>query len=85
MDSTGHAPPKWRPGFVDDLYLSLTASVAFSPTDTLPLTGTAKVLMGIQSITALMTIGLVVARAVNIVGQGCERGGGPSGAPPVRS
>jgi uncharacterized membrane protein len=68
MDSTDHAPPGWRPGFVDYLYLSLTNSVAFSPTDTLPLTGTAKVVMGVQSVTALMTIGLVVARAVNILG-----------------
>jgi uncharacterized membrane protein len=68
MDATDHAPPNWRPGFVDYLYLSLTNSMAFSPTDTLPLTGTAKVLMGIQSVTALMTIGLVVARAVNILG-----------------
>jgi uncharacterized membrane protein len=68
MDSTAHAPPNWRPGFVDYLYLSLTNSVAFSPTDTLPLTGTAKIAMGIQSITALMTLGLVVARAVNILG-----------------
>jgi uncharacterized membrane protein len=68
MDSTAHAPPNWRAGFVDYLYLSLTNSVAFSPTDTMPLTGTAKVLMGVQSITALMTLGLVVARAVNILG-----------------
>ena len=68
MDSTEHAPPNWRPGFVDYLYLSLTNSVAFSPTDTMPLTGTAKVLMGIQSVTALMTLGLVVARAVNVLG-----------------
>jgi uncharacterized membrane protein len=68
MDSTEHAPPNWRPGFVDYLYLSLTNSVAFSPTDTMPLTGTAKVLMAVQSVTALMTLGLVVARAVNILG-----------------
>ena len=68
MDSPDHAPPNWRPGFVDYLYLSLTNSVAFSPTDTMPLTGTAKVLMGVQSVTALMTLGLVVARAVNIFG-----------------
>jgi uncharacterized membrane protein len=68
LDSPEHAPKDWRPGFVDYLYLSLTNSMAFSPTDTLPLTGTAKVLMGIQSVTALMTIGLVVARAVNILG-----------------
>jgi uncharacterized membrane protein len=68
LDSPEHAPKDWRPGFVDYLYLSLTNSMAFSPTDTLPLTGTAKVLMGIQSVTALLTIGLVVARAVNILG-----------------
>ena len=68
LDSPEHAPRDWRPGFVDYLYLSLTNSVAFSPTDTLPLTGTAKVLMGVQSVTALMTLGLVVARAVNILG-----------------
>ena len=67
MDSS-HAPANWRPGFVDYLYTSLTNSMAFSPTDTLPLTGSAKVLMGVQSLTALMTIGLVVARAVNILG-----------------
>jgi uncharacterized membrane protein len=68
MDSAGHAPANWRAGFVDYLYLSLTNSVAFSPTDTMPLTGTAKVIMGIQSVTALMTVGLVLARAVNILG-----------------
>jgi uncharacterized membrane protein len=68
MDSPTHAPAGWRPGFVDYLYLSLTNSVAFSPTDTMPLTGTAKMLMAVQSITALLTLGLVVARAVNILG-----------------
>ena len=67
MDAPERVPANWRPGFVDYLYLSLTNSMAFSPTDTLPLTGTAKVLMGVQSLTALVTIGLVVARAVNIL------------------
>jgi hypothetical protein len=59
---------QWRPGFGDYLYVSLTNSIAFSPTDTMPLTQTAKLVMGIQSVTALLTIGLVVARAVNILG-----------------
>jgi uncharacterized membrane protein len=68
MDSPERAPANWRPGFVDYLYLSLTNSVAFSPTDTLPLTGTAKLVMGLQSVTALLTLALVVARAVNILG-----------------
>ena len=68
MGSPEHAPPNWRAGFVDYLYLSLTNSVAFSPTDTLPLTGSAKVVMGVQSVTALLTLALVIARAVNILG-----------------
>jgi hypothetical protein len=55
----------WRPAFVDYLYTSYTNATAFSPTDTLPLTGMAKLLMAVQSLTALVTVVLVVARAVN--------------------
>jgi uncharacterized membrane protein len=68
MDSPQFAPPGWRPGFIDYLYLSLTNATAFSPTDTMPLTQTAKAVMALQSIGALLTVGLVVARAVNILG-----------------
>jgi hypothetical protein len=60
-------PWGWRPGFVDYLYVSLTNATAFSPTDTMPLSPTAKVVMGIQSIVSLVTIGLIVSRAVNIL------------------
>jgi len=60
-------PPGWRPQFIDYLYLSLTNATAFSPTDTMPLTPTAKSLMGVQSLVSLVTIGLVVSRAVNIL------------------
>jgi hypothetical protein len=62
------APPGWMPGFVDYLYVSLTNATAFSPTDTMPLTQMAKMLMGVQAVASLVTIGLVVARAVNILG-----------------
>jgi len=58
----------WRPGFFDYLYMSLTNSTAFSPTDAMPMTATAKATMAVQSIAAFMTTGLVVARAVNILG-----------------
>jgi uncharacterized membrane protein len=68
MDNPELAPPGWRPGFGDYLYFSLTNATAFSPTDTMPLTQTAKLTMGVQSIAALLTVGLVVARAVNILG-----------------
>jgi hypothetical protein len=60
--------PGWRPGFVDYLYTSFTNATAFSPTDTMPLSAMAKLLMAIQSLIALTTILLVVARAVNVLG-----------------
>lgn len=61
-------PRDWRPGFVDYLYVSLTNATAFSPTDTMPLTPRAKGVMGLQALVSLVTIGLIVARAVNILG-----------------
>jgi uncharacterized membrane protein len=68
MDNPQFAPPGWRPGFGDYLYVSLTNATAFSPTDTMPLTLTAKAIMALQSVTALLTLALVVARAVNVLG-----------------
>ena len=58
----------WRPAFIDYLYVSLTNSSAFSPTDTMPLTGRAKTLMGLEATAALLTSLLVVARAVGGLG-----------------
>ena len=60
-------PLSWRPKFIDYLYVSLTNNTAFSPTDTMPLTPMAKSVMGLQSVVSLMTIGLIVSRAVNIL------------------
>ncbi len=54
----------WVPTYVDYLYLSLTNSSAFSPTDTMPLTTRAKALMGLEATAALLTTLLVIARAV---------------------
>ena len=61
------APPDWSPGFIDYLYLSFTNATAFSPTDTLPLSRRAKLLMMFESAISLLTIALVAARAVNIL------------------
>jgi hypothetical protein len=61
------APPGWRPVFVDYLYLSVTNSIAFSPTDVMPLAHWAKLVMSLQSVAALALVGLVVARAVNVL------------------
>jgi hypothetical protein len=55
----------WIPHLVDYLYLSVTNSSAFSPTDTMPLTSRAKILMAVQATAALITSLLVIARAVS--------------------
>lgn len=57
----------WVPQFGDYLYVSFTNATAFSPTDTMPLTRWAKLLMAVQSAIALSTTALVIARAVNIL------------------
>jgi hypothetical protein len=61
------APPQWRPRFLDYLYVSFTNVMAFSPTDTMPLSRWAKMLMAVESAIALSTIALVIARAVNVL------------------
>jgi len=58
----------WVPVFIDFLYVSVTNSSAFSPTDTMPLTSRAKVLMATQATAALLVSLLVVARAVGSLG-----------------
>ncbi|MEI6216879.1 MAG: hypothetical protein WCP64_06410 [Actinomycetes bacterium] len=67
MTDPAYAAPGWFPRYSDYLYVSVTNASAFSPTDAMPLTKWAKLLMAIQSITSLVLVGLVVARAVNIL------------------
>lgn len=57
----------WYPTFFDYLYVSTTNGTAFSPTDTLPLTRRAKLLMSLQAIASLLLVVLVTARAVNVL------------------
>jgi hypothetical protein len=57
----------WQPGFIDYLFVSYTNATAFSPTDTMPLSQWAKLLMIIQSAASLLLAIMVVARAVNIL------------------
>ncbi len=63
----GVAPPGWRPEFFDYLYLGFTDATAFSPTDVMPLARWAKLAMTVQAVGSLMILGLVIARAVNIL------------------
>jgi hypothetical protein len=57
----------WVPALHDYLYVSLTNSTAFSPTDTMPLTGRAKLLMGVECTSALVVSVLVISRGVGIL------------------
>lgn len=58
--------PKWKPRFLDYLYVGFTNSTAFSPTDTMPLTRWAKTLMTVEALISLMTVAIVVSRAVGL-------------------
>jgi len=57
----------WKPHFLDYLYLAFTNSTAFSPTDTMPLSRWAKVLMTLEALISLMTIAIVIARSINAI------------------
>ncbi len=58
---------RWKPQFIDYLYLAFTNSTAFSPTDTMPLSRWAKILMTVEALISLITIALVVARSINAI------------------
>jgi hypothetical protein len=57
----------WVPTLVDYVYVSLTNSSAFSPTDTMPLSARMKLLMGMEATAALLTSVLVIARGVSLL------------------
>jgi uncharacterized membrane protein len=61
------SPPDWQPQFFDYLYLSFTNATAFSPTDAMPLSRWAKVLMLIEAAASLVLALMVAARAINIL------------------
>ena len=58
----------WAPRLSDYLYVALTNAIAVSPTDTMPLTRRAKALMAVESLISYAVVILVIARAVNVLG-----------------
>ena len=60
--------PGWRPRVWDYVFVALTSATAFSPTDTMPLTLKAKLLVGVEEVVSLVLIVLVTARAVSVLG-----------------
>lgn len=69
MDGMGD----WQPGLLDYLFTAYTNIIAFSPTDTMPLSKRVKVLFTVQSSTAVLTIVVTLSRAINLI---------PGGTPP---
>jgi hypothetical protein len=67
FDDPDH-PSHWKPNFVDYLFLAFCFSTAFSPADSFPLTRGAKLLVMAQAAISLVIIGLIVSRAINILG-----------------
>jgi hypothetical protein len=59
--------PLWKPQFFDYLYLSFTNCTAFSPTDVMPLSRWAKFLMMVEALISLITVAIVLARAVSLI------------------
>jgi hypothetical protein len=57
----------WQPGLPDYLFTAYTNIIAFSPTDTMPLTHRVKLLFTVQSSTALLTIVVTLSRAINLI------------------
>lgn len=69
-ENPGLATQQWAPRLNDYLYVAVTNSIAFSPTDAMPLTHRAKLFMGFEALIAAVTVLIVAARAVNILGMG---------------
>jgi len=67
IGAEGLAAPGWQPRFQDHLYLAYTNVVAYSPTDTLPVTHGVKGLMAIQSMISLAVLVVVISRVINIL------------------
>ncbi|KJF17020.1 MULTISPECIES: hypothetical protein [Acidithrix] len=67
MTDPQFAKPNWRPTLIDYVYVAFTNATAFSPTDTMPLTSFAKMLMTGESIVSMITVIVVAARAINIL------------------
>lgn len=66
-ENPGLAEPGWEPRLPDYLYVALTNATAFSPTDVMPLSRRAKLLMALEATTSFMTLIVVAARAVNVL------------------
>jgi hypothetical protein len=61
-----NTPTDWFPSFGDYLYLAFTGATSFGPTDAMPYTRRAKAAMAVEGALALVTLGVIIARAVSL-------------------
>jgi hypothetical protein len=62
-----YTPDDWMPQFLDYLALAVTTATTFSPADAMPISRQAKALMSSQALISLVTLGLIISRAVGIL------------------
>jgi uncharacterized membrane protein len=67
FDSPDH-PNRWKPGYIDYIFLAFCFSTAFSPADSFPLTRGAKLLVMLQALFSLVIAAVIISRAINILG-----------------
>lgn len=60
----------WQPRYADYFFVAFTTSFAFSPTDALPLTRLAKMLMVLQASISVVTLTGIAGSAINILMSG---------------
>ncbi|MCR6712642.1 MAG: hypothetical protein NVV57_08050 [Demequina sp.] len=66
--ASAFSPDDWRPQFFDYLYSSLSNAMAFSASDSMPLSIRAKAIMGLEALSGFVILALVIARAVSLLG-----------------
>lgn len=67
FDNPDH-PNRWKPDYIDYLFLAFCFSTAFSPADSFPLRRGAKLLVMAQALLSLVIAAVIISRAINILG-----------------
>jgi hypothetical protein len=63
----GTVPP-WQPTYVDYLFLAFCTATSFGPTEAMPMTSRAKLLMMAESLISLVTVLAIASRAIGLLG-----------------
>jgi hypothetical protein len=60
--------PYWHPTYVDYLFLAFCTATSFGPTEAMPMTARAKLLMMAESLISLVTVLAIASRAIGLLG-----------------